>query len=94
LHERGCVKAPSLPCAFPCKKARPLCRSGLHDAPVIGTNAAQATGVEFPEVVDLWPGEKFRCLGAGNRQKKIAFVGVKVSSLTSTPFSAIALAHI
>jgi hypothetical protein len=35
--------------------------------------------VEFPEVVDLWPGEKFRCLGAGNRQKKIAFVGVKVA---------------
>ena len=38
----------------------------------------QATGVAFPEVTTFWQGEKFRCLGAGNRKKKIAFVGVKV----------------
>lgn len=40
----------------------------------------QATGVAFPEVTTFWQGEKFRCLGAGNRKKKIAFVGVKVNS--------------
>ena len=38
----------------------------------------QSTGVAFPEVTTFWQGEKFRCLGAGNRKKKIAFVGVKV----------------
>ena len=41
----------------------------------------QSTGVEFPEVTIAWQGEKFRCLGAGNRKKKIAFVGVKASLL-------------
>lgn len=39
----------------------------------------QSTGVEFPEVTPVWQGDKFRCLGAGNRKKKIAFVGVKAS---------------
>lgn len=38
----------------------------------------QATGVEFPSVTHFWEGEAFRSLGAGVRQKKIAFVGVKV----------------
>lgn len=39
----------------------------------------QATGVEFPAVTHFWEGEAFRSLGAAVRQKKIAFVGVKVS---------------
>lgn len=38
----------------------------------------QATGIEFPAVTHFWEGEAFRSLGAAARQKKIAFVGVKV----------------
>lgn len=38
----------------------------------------QATGVEFPLATQLWDGETCRCLGAGARTKKVAFVGVKV----------------
>jgi len=36
------------------------------------------TGVEFPLVERLWIGEDLRCMGASNRVKKIAFVGIKV----------------
>ena len=38
-----------------------------------------STGVEFPLVRTFWVGEAQRNVGAGVRQKKIAFVGVKVS---------------
>ena len=38
----------------------------------------QAAGVDFPEVALFWEGEKCRCLGAGVRVKRVAFVGVKV----------------
>lgn len=38
----------------------------------------QGTGVEFDEVMNFWAGDQFRCLGASNRAKKIAFVGVKI----------------
>lgn len=42
-------------------------------------NGLQSTGVEFPEVVGLWGStEKFRSVGAGVREKKFAFVPVKV----------------
>ncbi len=44
----------------------------------------QATGVEFPAVTHFWEGEAFRSLGAGVRQKKIAFVGVKVRLLSTS----------
>ena len=41
----------------------------------------------FPEVTKFWQGQQYRCMGAGVRTKKVAFVGVKVSldaaSLTS-----------
>jgi hypothetical protein len=36
--------------------------------------------VEFPEVTSLWQGERLRCVGAGVRAKKFAFVPVKVQS--------------
>lgn len=39
----------------------------------------QATGVAFPQVTQFWQGEKYRCMGAGVRTKKVAFVGVKVN---------------
>lgn len=38
----------------------------------------QATGVTFPEVTKFWQGDSYRCMGAGVRTKKVAFVGVKV----------------
>lgn len=38
----------------------------------------QATGVTFPEVTKFWQGDTYRCMGAGVRTKKVAFVGVKV----------------
>ena len=38
----------------------------------------QATGVTFPAVTKFWQGESYRCMGAGVRTKKVAFVGVKV----------------
>ncbi|PSC74267.1 chalcone-flavanone isomerase [Micractinium conductrix] len=38
----------------------------------------QASGVEFPLVQKLWLGEDMRCVGAGCRSKKVAFIGVKV----------------
>ena len=38
----------------------------------------QATGVEFPLVTKFWQGESYRCMGAGVRTKKVAFVNVKV----------------
>lgn len=38
----------------------------------------QATGVTFPQVTKFWHGESYRCMGAGVRTKKVAFVGVKV----------------
>lgn len=38
----------------------------------------KATGVTFPQVTQFWHGEKYRCMGAGVRSKKVAFVGVKV----------------
>ena len=60
---------------------------GLSDG-----HSLQATGVEFPAVTHFWEGEAFRSLGAAVRQKKIAFVGVKVNfirlsatSLTAMP---------
>ncbi|KAI7838838.1 hypothetical protein COHA_007452 [Chlorella ohadii] len=37
-----------------------------------------ASGIEFPLVQRLWLGEEMRCVGAGCRSKKIAFIGVKV----------------
>ena len=37
-----------------------------------------ATGVEFPLVQKVWGSEEMRCMGAGCRTKKIAFIGVKV----------------
>ena len=43
-----------------------------------------ATGVEFPLVRTFWEGEAQRNVGASVRQKKIAFLGVKVSLLTRT----------
>lgn len=39
-----------------------------------------ATGVEFPLVRTFWEGEAQRNVGASVRQKKIAFLGVKVSA--------------
>ncbi|KAK9806338.1 hypothetical protein WJX72_010689 [[Myrmecia] bisecta] len=42
------------------------------------TITEKATGVEYPTVTSFWEGEKFRCMGAGVRAKKIAFVSVKV----------------
>ena len=39
-----------------------------------------STGVEFPLVRTFWVGEAQRNIGAGVRQKKFAFVGVKVPS--------------
>ncbi|KAK9865812.1 hypothetical protein WJX84_006743 [Apatococcus fuscideae] len=48
----------------------------------ISTVREQATGVEFPSVAQFWEGEPFRSLGAAVRQKKIAFVGVKVYAIT------------
>ena len=41
---------------------------------------AQSTGVEFPEVTSLWEGDKLRCMGAGVRAKKFAFLPVKVGA--------------
>lgn len=38
----------------------------------------KATGVTFPEVTKFWQGDTYRCMGAGVRTKKVAFVGVKV----------------
>ena len=38
----------------------------------------QATGIAFPQVTKFWQGETYRCVGAGVRTKKVAFVGVKV----------------
>ena len=38
-----------------------------------------STGVEFPLVRTFWVGEAQRNIGAGVRQKKFAFVGVKVT---------------
>ena len=38
----------------------------------------QATGVTFPLVNKFWQGESYRCMGAGVRTKKVAFVNVKV----------------
>lgn len=38
----------------------------------------KATGVTFPQVTKFWHGESYRCMGAGVRTKKVAFVGVKV----------------
>ena len=40
----------------------------------------QATGVTFPQVTKFWQGEAYRCMGAGVRTKKVAFVNVKVST--------------
>ena len=42
-----------------------------------------STGVEFPLVRTFWVGEAQRNVGAGVRQKKLAFIGVKVR--TSAP---------
>jgi hypothetical protein len=40
---------------------------------------SQATGVEFPEVQNLWGStDPYRSVGAGVREKKIAFISVKV----------------
>jgi hypothetical protein len=44
----------------------------------------QATGVTFPQVTKFWQGEPYRCMGAGVRTKKVAFVGVKVSIPATT----------
>lgn len=39
----------------------------------------QVTGVEFPEVQTLWGStDPYRSMGAGVREKKIAFISVKV----------------
>lgn len=38
----------------------------------------KATGVTFPQVTKFWQGEAYRCMGAGVRTKKVAFVNVKV----------------
>jgi hypothetical protein len=47
---------------------------------------AQATGVEFPEVVSLWgASDKFRSVGAGVRAKKFAFVPVKARARACPP---------
>ena len=46
--------------------------------------AVQATGVAFPQVTKFWQGETYRCVGAGVRTKKVAFVGVKVRPLSET----------
>ena len=46
-----------------------------------------ATGVEFPLVKTFWEGEAQRNVGAGVRQKKIAFLGVKVRSPTDNESS-------
>ncbi|KAL6782242.1 hypothetical protein ACKKBG_A06070 [Auxenochlorella protothecoides x Auxenochlorella symbiontica] len=37
-----------------------------------------STGVEFPLVQKFWLGEEMRCIGAGVRTKKVAFLGIKV----------------
>lgn len=42
------------------------------------TITEKATGVTFPEVTKFWHGEPFRCMGAGVRTKKVAFINVKV----------------
>jgi len=42
-----------------------------------------ASGVEFPLVRTFWVGEAQRNMGASVRYKKIAFIGVKVSPITS-----------
>ena len=45
-----------------------------------------STGVEFPLVRTFWVGEAQRNVGAGVRQKKLAFIGVKVRGrLTALP---------
>jgi len=47
---------------------------------------AQATGVEFPEVVSLWgASDPFRSVGAGVRAKKFAFVPVKARAHARPP---------
>ena len=41
-------------------------------------HAAASQGVEFQEVQEYWSGDKFRCLGAGTRVKKLGgFIPVK-----------------
>ena len=59
--------------ALPCLTGRSvvLCAAGL-------AVKEPSTGVEFPLVRTFWVGEAQRNVGAGVRQKKIAFVGVKV----------------
>lgn len=44
----------------------------------------QATGVTFPQVTKFWQGELYRCMGAGVRTKKVAFIGVKVGACSTT----------
>ncbi|DBB11970.1 TPA: hypothetical protein ACH3X3_006096 [Trebouxia sp. C0006] len=42
------------------------------------TITEKATGVNFPQVTKFWQGEAYRCMGAGVRTKKVAFVSVKI----------------
>lgn len=41
----------------------------------------QNTSVEYPMVQQFWWGEKFRCLGAGARAKKVVLFNVNVYSV-------------
>ncbi|WPT11301.1 Fatty-acid-binding protein 3 [Picochlorum sp. SENEW3] len=73
-----------------CSSASTLCGRGIHrfgaTIPLLKPIAASmikeaATGVEFPLVEKLWVGDEMRCMGASNRVKKIAFVGVKLYAI-------------
>ena len=44
-----------------------------------------STGVEFPLVRTFWVGDAQRNVGAGVRQKKLAFIGVKVRPSSRHP---------
>jgi len=44
-----------------------------------------STGVEFPLVRTFWVGEAQRNVGAGVRQKKLAFIGVKARPAVPLP---------
>ncbi|PRW61098.1 chalcone isomerase [Chlorella sorokiniana] len=57
---------------------RPMQRAVPLAATASLTYREAASGIEFPLVQRLWLGEEMRCVGAGCRSKKIAFIGVKV----------------
>ena len=58
---------------------RPFAQAALSFTQIL--SSMQATGVTFPEVTKFWQGDSYRCMGAGVRTKKVAFVGVKVMTL-------------